>query len=110
MAVGVMPRDQHGNDISTAGLSFTMTLSAGGATAPLLEEISRFDPDEARYRIEVAEMPVQGNYEMAVSFSGEEGQAVAILKDGADSAAVAIDAKTCADGSLSAIGICLDCG
>ena len=109
MAVDVMPRDQHGNAISTAGLSFTMTLLTTGGVAER-EEISRFDPDEARYRIEVAEMPVQGNYEMAVSFSGEEGQAVAILKDGADSAAVAIDAKICADGSLSAIGICLDCG
>jgi len=109
MAVDVMPSDQYGNDISTAGLSFTMTLSTtGGATER--EEISRFDPDEARYRIEVAEMPVQGDYEMAVTFSGEDGQDVAIQKDGADSAAVAVDAKTCADGSLSAIGICLDCG
>ena len=48
--------------------------------------------------------------EVTVTFSGEDGQAVAIQKDGADSAAVAVDAKTCADGSLSAIGICLDCG
>ena len=45
-------------------------------------------------------MPVQGDYEMTVTFS-EDGQAVAIQKDGADSAAVGparaakLSAQTC---------------